>query len=176
MRQPQTKHVELHHLPGDRGGELAEIDLRLRRRRMGLRHHHLTAVAADLDPQPRHQIPHRRFPDPCAFLLDQPLPDPAGRMPLLPRRLQILHQPTPDKINMSAQHRRLPRRGLPRRRDRVRQRLTHRPAVHCMSFRKLPDRQTLTAGIPSDTFELLHSRSLLHTLQPSESPWQTSRK
>ena len=24
MRQPHTKHVQLHHLPGDRGGELAK--------------------------------------------------------------------------------------------------------------------------------------------------------
>ena len=102
MRQPHTKHVELHHLPGDRGGELAKINLGLRRRRMGLRHHHLAAVSADLYPQPCHQIPHRRFSDPGAFLLDQPLPDPAGGMALLPRRRQILDQPPPDKINIRA--------------------------------------------------------------------------
>jgi hypothetical protein len=96
------KHVELHHLPGDGGGELTEINLGLRRRRMGLRHHHLTVVGANLGPQPRHQIPHRRFPDPGVFLLHQPLPNPAGGMTLLPRRRLILDQPPPDKINIRA--------------------------------------------------------------------------
>jgi hypothetical protein len=96
------KHVELHHLPGDGGGELTEINLGLRRRRMGLRHHHLTVVGANLGPQPRHQIPHRRFPDPGVFLLHQPLPNPPRGMTLLPRRRLILDQPPPDKINIRA--------------------------------------------------------------------------
>jgi hypothetical protein len=49
MRQSHAKHVELDHLPGDGGGELAEIHLSLFGGRMGLRHHHLAAVGADLD-------------------------------------------------------------------------------------------------------------------------------
>jgi hypothetical protein len=69
---------------------------------MGLRHHHLAAVSANLGPQPGHQIPHRRLPDPGVFLLHQPLPNPAGGMTLLPRRRLILDQPPPNKINILA--------------------------------------------------------------------------
>ena len=102
VRQPHTKHVQLHDRPRDRGGELAKINLGLGRRRMGLRHHHLAAISANLGPQPRHQIPHRRLPNPGAFLLGQPLPNPPRGMPLLPRRRLILHQPAPNKINIGA--------------------------------------------------------------------------
>src|SRR5215203_2265591 len=66
--------------------------------------------------------------------------------------------------------------GLPARRDRAGQRLTNRPAVDLVALRQRPNRHTLIARIASDTFKLLHSRSLLHTLHLSESPWQTSRK
>jgi hypothetical protein len=102
MRQPHAKHVELDHPPGDGGGELAKINLGLGRRRMSLRHHHLTPIGTDFGSQPRHQIPHRRLPDPGIFLLHQPLPDPPCGMPLLPRRRQIIHQPPPNKINIRA--------------------------------------------------------------------------
>ena len=176
MGQPHAKHVQLHHRPGDGGGELAKINLGLRRRRMGLRHHHLTAVGADLGPQPGHQTPHRGLPEPGVFLLHQPLPNPAGSVTLLPRRRQILDQPPPNKINIRAGGRSQPLRHLPRRRPRIRQRLTHRPPVHPMTPRQRPNRHALVPRITSDTFKLLHSRSLLHTPRPSGSPWQTSRK
>jgi hypothetical protein len=167
MRQPQTKHVELDHLPGDRGGELTKIHLRLGRRRMSLRHQHLAAVGVDLSPQPRHQIPHRRLPDSRVFLLHQPLPNPAGGMPLLLGRRPVLDQPSSNKINIRAGRRSQPLRHLPSRRRGIRQRLTHRPPVHPMTLRQRPNRHPPIAGITSDTFKLLHSRSLLHTPGPS---------
>lgn len=78
---------------------------------MGLGHHHLTGAAAQLDPQPGHQMPHRRLTQPHTLLIDQPLPDPPGRVPLLPRRLPIRHQPTPNKINNRPGDRRGPLRN-----------------------------------------------------------------
>jgi hypothetical protein len=67
---------------------------------MGLRHHHLAAVGADLDPQLRHQIPHRGLPDPGVFLLGQSLPNPPRGMPLFLGRRLILQQPLSNKINI----------------------------------------------------------------------------
>jgi len=139
MRQPHAKHVQLHHLPGDRGSELTEINLRLSCWRMGLRHHHLAPVGANLGPQPSHQIPDRRLPDLRTFLLHQPLPNPAGGVTLLPRRRLILYQPPPNKINISTGGRSHPIRHLPLRRRRIPQRLTHRSPVHTMTLRQGPD-------------------------------------
>jgi hypothetical protein len=136
-------------------------NLGLLRRRMGLRHHHLAPVRTDLHPQSGHQIPDRGLPDLGALLLHQPLPDPAGGVPLFPRHLTILHQPSPNKINMLARHRRLPMRNLSGRRPRIRQRLTHRSPVHPMTPRQGPNGHALIPRITSDTFKLLHSRSLL---------------
>ena len=149
------KHVQLHHLPGDRGSELAEINLVLSGRWMGLRHHHLAPVGADLDPQPGNQSPDRGLPDLDAFLLHQPLPDPAGRCAAASAAPPILHQPPPNKINMQARGRRQPSRHIPRRRRRIRQRLTHRPPVHPMTLRQRPDGHSLVPRITSDTFKLL---------------------
>src|SRR5215204_3361397 len=133
---------------------------------MALRHHHLPPVSADLNLQPGNQAPHARLAHPCAFLLDQPLPDPARGLPLLPWRRQIRDQPAPDRRHISTQHRRRPRRRLTRRRDRINERLPDRATMHPVPVRERPDRQTLITTITSDTFELLHSRSLLQTPPP----------
>src|SRR4051794_25221829 len=93
-------------------------------------------------------------------------------MPLLPRHREVGDQPTPDKLNMLARDRSYPVRALPRRRGRRRLRLTHRPPVHAMTLRQRPDRHSLITRVTSDTFELLHSRSLLHTPPPLGTPWQ----
>jgi hypothetical protein len=82
---------------------------------------------------------------------------------LLARRVLVLDQPVPDDLLVRAQHRRRPHRRLARRRHRVRQRLTHRAAVHPMPASQLPDRQPFVPAVPPDTFELLHPRSLLHS-------------
>jgi hypothetical protein len=71
------------------------------------------------------------------------------------------HSP-PNKIHILAGNGSQPLRRLPRRRRCIRQRLTHRPAgaPHDAS----PERHPPIAGIRSDTFELLHSRSLVTPL------------
>jgi hypothetical protein len=89
---------------------------------MRLRHQHPTAAGVNFDPQPGHQIPHRRLPDLSGFLLDQPLPNPPRGVPLLPRRRLILYQPLSNKINKLARCRSHPLGHLPRRRCRIRQR------------------------------------------------------
>src|SRR5215207_6129795 len=72
----------------------------------------------------------------------------------------------PRTVAIPAQHRRRPRRRLTRRRDRINQRLPDRATMHPVPVRERPDRQTLITTITSDTFELLHSRSLLQTPPP----------
>ena len=104
-----------------------------------------------------------------------PLPDPASGMPLLTRRVQILGQPPAHRALIHPQHRSGPLRNLPHRRDRISQRRTHRASVHPVPLRQLPDRAPLIPVLTSDTFELLHPRSLLQRPTPSCSPWLTKR-
>jgi hypothetical protein len=161
VRQPQHEQVQAHHHPADRGAELTEVHLGLSARRMPLRHHHLPPVQPHLGLELPDQRPDAGLGHRDALLLDQPLPHPARGVSLLARRVQILGQPPAHGPHMRAEDRRDPLRGPARGRHRVHQRLTHRPPVHPVPGRQRPDRQALP-GIASDTFELLHSRSLLH--------------
>jgi len=165
-RQPHHKHVQLQPLSRDHRDEITEIDLRIPARDMRLRHHHLTPIQTDLDLQLVHQRPNRGLRNPSPLLIDQPLPHPPRRVPLLPRRSPIGLQPPADRVHPPPRHRTHPIRHLPRRRHRIAQRRTHRPAMHPMPRRQLPDRQLLIPTITSDTFELLHPRSLLQAPTP----------
>src|SRR5581483_5398460 len=95
-----------------------------------------------------------------AVLVDQPLPDPPRRVPLLTRRLPIRDQPLVDQRPIRAQlRRRAPLRLLTRRRHGRGQRLPHRPSMHPVALRQRPDRQPLPLAITPDLLELLHSPS-----------------
>ena len=98
------------------------------------------------------------------MLLDEALPDPPGRVPLLTRRLAIRLQPLVDHRPKRPQLRSRPRhrRALGRRHSGL-QRLAHRPPMHTVTPRQLPDRQPLPRLIAPDRLELLHSR---HSFRP----------
>ena len=123
------------------------------------------------------RCPHARLAHPCAFLLDQPLPDPARGLPLLPRRRQIRDQPAPDRLHIPAQHRRRPRRRLPRRRDRISQRLPHRRDDAPGAGPPAPGPTN-----PHHDDHVGYVRTAPLSISPSnpaasrESPWQTTRK
>ena len=140
--------------------ELAEVDLGLRARLMGLRHRSPTAVQARARPAARRTIrAHRRLrhPAPCSSTSR------CQTRRAVCRCLRGASRSATSQPRTVASHGpsagRDPRRRLPRRRHRVGQRLPHRPPVHPMPRSQLPDRQPLVPAVTSDTFELLHSRS-----------------
>ena len=161
MRQAQHEHEQLRRLPTDHGLELAEVDLRLLRRAVSLRHRHQPPTRADLTTKTGHQRPHARLRHLGCLLVQQALPHPPRRMTLLARSRQILGQPPAHRVLMRTQHRSQPDRYLARRRHRVCQRLTHRTPMNPIPASQGTNRQALLAGGTSDMFELLHSRSLL---------------
>jgi len=175
MRQAHAEHEYLHHHPGNGDGELAEVDLGLLGRRMSLRHHHLFRPA-DLGAELGHQVAHARLGHLHSFLLHQALPHAASGVTLLARRLEVLGQPTPDRRLMRTQNRRLAFRGLTWWRHRIGQRRAHRTAVHLVPSGERPDGQAFVSGVSSDTFELLHSRSLLQPLASRERLWSDDTK
>ena len=82
----------------------------------------------------------------------------------------------PDKINITARRRRLPVRALPRRRHRVRQRLTHRPPVHpcCFANARIDmPRSRESRRIRSNCSTLDLS---FNNLRLPARPWQDDRK
>ena len=162
VRQTQAEHEQLHHHPGDHRLELTEVDLGLLSRRVGLGDHHLRSGALDLDPQLGHQLPDAGLRHHRTLLIEQPLPDPARGVALLAWRGQIGDQPPPDRGLIRPEHRRGPHRRLPHRRHRIGQRRPNRAAMHPVPISERPDRHLFVAGITSDTFELLHSRSHSH--------------
>jgi hypothetical protein len=129
---------------------------------MGLRDHHLSSGAGDLGAQHRDEVAHAGLGHHRTLLLDQPLPDPACGVPLLPRCAQVLGQPPSDRGLVRTQYRRGTHRWLPHRRHRISQRRTHSATVDLVFVRERPDRHVFITGIASDTFELLHSRSHSH--------------
>ena len=159
-RQPHHEQPALDQHPGQEHAGLAEVDLRFGPRLVALRHHHLGPVQAQLGPPPRDIPRHSHLGQHRAVLGDQPLPDPPGRVPLLPRQLLISDQPAIDHLRPRIDRRPGPARiRLPRRRQRAGQRLAHRPPVHLMPLRQRPDRQPLNPAIPPDHLEDLHPRS-----------------
>ena len=162
VRQAHAEHPQPQHHPAYAGAELTEVDLGLLTRRVLLDDHHLGPRPGDLGTKTRHEVAHRGLGHHRSFLLHQPLPHPAGGVPLLARRVQVLRQPGPHELHVRTRDRRLTLGHLPGRWDRVSQRRTHRAPVHPVLPGELSDRQAFIAPVASDTFELLHSRSLLH--------------
>jgi hypothetical protein len=120
----------------------------------------------DLRPPPVHVLAHRRIRHPRVMLIDQPLEDPLGGMPLLPRRGQVLAQHLIDPPGHRLAHRRGPHRDLTLRRQRRGNRLPHRAAVHVILARQRPDRHPVALPVEAD------SREQLHPLRPHPGPTQ----
>ena len=145
--------------------QVGEVDLGLTAGLVGLRHetllHAPAGLGGDLGSPPGQIVPHRgiRNTHRC-LLIDQPGQHPAGGMPLFAGCVQIVFEPAVDDRFVFLQPAGHPHRGFPRRRQRRRQRLPHRPAVHTMSIRQLPDRQLLHPRITADRSEQLHLDSI----------------
>jgi hypothetical protein len=88
--------------PGPGAGEidlgLTPIHLRRPRRRMDLRHEHLSHGQPQLAPTLMHVLADRHFRHLNAMLIDQTPPDPLRGMPLLPRRHQVSDKPLIDQL------------------------------------------------------------------------------
>ena len=177
-RQSQREQETLGADPGQIDPQVREVDLRLGPGLMGLRHerflHSLPGRGQDLWPLLRDVIPDRRVGQVSQLVvIDQPRQDPAGRMPLLTRRRQVLGQHRVDQALRRIQFRSRPRRGPPLRRDRVAQGLPDRPAVHPMPVSQRPDGQLLQPLITTYRLEQLHPRP--RHFRPSRSPPTTRR-
>jgi hypothetical protein len=92
MRQPHHEHPALQALPGDGRPELAEVDLRLSARQVGLRDRDLHPRQPELGPAAGHIPRHRHLRHDRAVLGDQPLPDPPRGMTLLTRHVPVRQQ------------------------------------------------------------------------------------
>ncbi len=78
---------------------------------MDLRDEHVAARVPELAATPAHVVAHRRLRDVDAVLVDQPPPDPLGRVALLARHLEVRGQPLVDQPVLRAELFRRPRRG-----------------------------------------------------------------
>jgi len=159
--QPVGEHEAADLLTGQREPHVAEVDLGLLARRVGLRHERLLGQPArlglDLRAPAGDVVPHagvRHVVD--RMLIDEPGEDPPGGVLLLAVRGQVLAQ---YRVDQRLRRVRLQRSEHPRlagRRGRGRQRLPHRAAVHPVPLRQRPDRQLLQAGVAADRLEQLH--------------------
>ena len=123
---------------------------------LGDRHRHpagleLTAHAAGVGA-------HRRLGDRRAVLIDEALPDPPRRVPLLAGRAQVGDEPLPDDLHVRTELRRRSGCLLALRRQRRLQRLPYRAPVHVVAARQLAYGQPLLSPCPSDILEQLHPR------------------
>ena len=158
VRQSHHEHPALHDQTGDRGVELAEVDLGLSAGQMRLRDRHLACVQPELDPATGDVTRHRHLRERGPMLGDQTLPDPPGGMTLLARGILVGEEPGIDHRRPLVDRRARPRRiHLPRRRDRVIERLAHRPTVHAMTIRQLTDRHVIEPPVSPDLLEQFHA-------------------
>src|SRR5271168_989259 len=109
------------------------------------------------DPTPRDGTLLRHLRE-CGLMLGyQTLPNPPGGMTLFARRVVVGDEPGVNHrhplINRWAGALRI---HLPRRRDRVLERLTHRPSMHAMTIRQLTDRQVIETAVSPDLLEQFH--------------------
>ena len=162
VRQPEGEQETLRPHTGQIDPHVPEIDLRLRAWKMVLQHEgrlgsppglgdNLRASAGDV-------VPHRRVRGLAAVFVDQPCPDPFGRVFLLPRRGQVRDQHVIDQRLEPFELRRDPHRPLAGRRNRRLQGRAHRSAMHTVAVRQRADRQALTPRIAADVLEQLHPR------------------
>ena len=158
-------HHEHRHLDGHAGQDHArrpEVDLGLIAQRVVLGDHHLHQRHIHPAAHLRHITAHRRLTHLRAVLVDQTLPHPPRRVPLLARRRTISRQPPVDRRLPPIQRRRRTHRPLPLRRDRRSQRLAHITTMHMEPARQLPHRQLLAVMSLADLLVQRHLRPLGH--------------
>ena len=157
-RQPQHEQPQLQHGAGDHRVELAEVDLGFGPGQMRLRHRNIHVLEAELGAAASHIPRHAHLRAGSTVLGDQPLPHPAGGVPLLPRHLPVGQQPSVDNRRVVVDGWPCPWRiRLAGRRHRRLQRLPHRPPVHVMTIGQFPDRGAPDPAVLPDLLEQLHS-------------------
>ena len=106
-RKARAQHEQMHHRhhAAQHHRRLAPVDLGLRPR-LGDQRHERLADLTQLAPPLMHVARDLALRHPRAMLLDQPLPDPARRVTLLARRLQVRLKPCVDHLPIGAQRRR----------------------------------------------------------------------
>ncbi len=100
----------------------------------------------------------RRLGHLSAFLVEQPCPDPAGRVALLSGHGQVLGQPTPDGRRVRSKRWRGPRVCGPWRRQRGLESLVDRAPVDSVTAGKGTHGKPFLSMIVADTLEQLHPR------------------
>ncbi len=166
VRQPHREQRRLGLDAAQDHPQVMEVHLGLGRRRMSLRHaaglQRPARLSGDLRAAPGDVVAHRRVRQiGRAVLVHQPGQHPPRGMPLLFRRIQVRAQHAVDQVLKRRQPRRVAHRRLARRRNRARQRLPHRPPVHVIPVRQLPDRAAIHPRITPDRREQLHLRPQL---------------
>jgi hypothetical protein len=158
VRQSHHEHPALHDQSGDHGVELAEVDLGLGTGQMRLRNRHLMGQQPELHPTTRDVTRHRHLREGRLVLGNQPLPDPPCGMALLAWGVLVGDEPGVNHRHPPVDRRAGPRRiHLPRRRDRVIERLAHRPTMHPMTIRQLTDRHVIEPSVSPDLLEQFHA-------------------
>ena len=158
VREPQHEHRQ-HGLDARQPhADLAEVHLRLLARGMQLGDRHDLAAGLELAPQAGDAGADRRLGDRRAVLIDEALPDPPRRVPLLAGRAQVGDEPLPDDLHVRTELRRRSGRLLALRRQRRLQRLPYRAPMHVLAARQLAYGQPLLSPCPSDMLEQLHPR------------------
>jgi hypothetical protein len=158
VRQSHHEHPTLHDHTSDRGVELAEVDLGLSAGQMCLRDRHLAGLQPEIHPATSNVTRHRHLRARGLVLGDQTLPDTPRGMALLARGVLIGKEPAIDDRHPLVDRRAGPYRiALPRRRDRIIEGLAHRPTMHAMTIRQLPDRHVIETAISPDLLEQFHA-------------------
>lgn len=162
-RQPHREQRGLGLDPAQNHPQVVEVHFAFGRRSVGLRHVALLGwfarLGGDLRSAFAHVVTHRGIRQiRRAVLIDQSRQNPASRVSLLPRRIQVAAQHLIDQALERRQPRRGPPRRLARRRDRVRQRLPHRAPMHPILGSQLTDRQPVNPRVASDRGEQIHLR------------------
>ena len=158
--QAQLEHRDLGALTGDEHVREAEVDLGLVARVMEGDDRHVDPVDPELPAAGADVAADRHLGEGRTLLVDEALPDPAGRVALLGRRLLVLGQPGADDRRVGTDRWLAPLIRLARRRHRRGQGLPDRAPVHAMATCQLADRHLFLPVLATDTLELLHPRQL----------------
>ena len=139
-RQTHHKHPELGEHVVQVDADAAEVDLGLVSERMGLRDHHLGRRERPPALSLGDVTPNGGLRDRGTVLVNEPLPDPAGRVALLSRHRLVGLEPGLDGRSPRPDRRRAPYAHLARWRHRRRQRLADGASVHLKVPREFADR------------------------------------
>ena len=160
VAEAQLEHRDLRADASEDHVREAEVDLGLVARVMEGDDRDVDAVDPELAAAGADVAADRHLGEGRTLLVDEALPDPAGRVALLSRRLLVLSQPGADDRRVGTDRWLAPLIRLARRRDRRCEGLPDRAPVHAVPACQLADRHPFLPVLATDTLELLHPRQL----------------